>query len=182
MFNNWQKNDPLQYGYSGQMMHGNPFESYWNRGWGRNQPFPLSPIPNANWYSYQQQYPYFQQPYQPIPPAYQPNAPHPSYMTTASKQMDSEALFKNPLQPKEEQNPYQPNFQPMNGFPSFNPYPKQNTVINQPGGMQSILNSFKSQDGTVDFNKMMNTAGQMMSAVNQVTMLVKGLGGMFKFK
>jgi hypothetical protein len=50
----------------------------------------------------------------------------------------------------------------------------------QPGGMNSLMNSFKSQDGSVDFNKMMNTAGQMMNAVTQVTSLVKGLGGMFK--
>ncbi len=43
-----------------------------------------------------------------------------------------------------------------------------------------ILNSFKSQDGTVDINKMVNTAGQMMNAVTQVSSLVKGFGGMFK--
>ena len=50
----------------------------------------------------------------------------------------------------------------------------------QPGGIQSIMNSFKSQDGTVDVNKMVNTAGQMVNAVTQVSSLVKGLGGIFK--
>jgi hypothetical protein len=62
----------------------------------------------------------------------------------------------------------------------INPYPKLNIMPKQPGGMHSLINSFKSQDGSVDFNKMMNTAGQMMNAVTQVTSLVKGLGGMFK--
>ena len=68
----------------------------------------------------------------------------------------------------------------MNGYPMMNPYPKQNGNIKQPGGVQSILNSFKSQDGTVDVNKMVNTAGQMMNAVSQVSSIVKGFGGMFK--
>ncbi|WP_430755266.1 YppG family protein [Niallia circulans] len=42
------------------------------------------------------------------------------------------------------------------------------------------MNSFKSQDGSLDFNKMMDTAGMMMNAMNQVTGLVKGVGGIFK--
>lgn len=62
----------------------------------------------------------------------------------------------------------------------MNPYPKTNLMPKQPGGMQSLVNSFKSQDGSVDFNKMVNTAGQMMNAVSQMTSLVKGLGGIFK--
>ena len=73
-----------------------------------------------------------------------------------------------------------PTIQPMNGYPVMNPYPKQNAMPKQPGGMQSFINSFKSQDGSVDFNKMVNTAGQMMNAVTQVSSLVKGLGGIFK--
>jgi len=42
------------------------------------------------------------------------------------------------------------------------------------------MNSFKTQDGTFDVNKMVDTAGQMMNAVTQVSSMVKGLGGMFK--
>jgi hypothetical protein len=42
------------------------------------------------------------------------------------------------------------------------------------------MNSFKSQDGTVDVNKMVNTAGQMVNAVTQVSSIVKGIGGIFK--
>ncbi|AEH53575.1 conserved hypothetical protein [Heyndrickxia coagulans 2-6] len=41
------------------------------------------------------------------------------------------------------------------------------------------MNSFKSQDGSIDFNKMVNTAGQMINAINQVSSMVKGLGGLF---
>jgi len=68
----------------------------------------------------------------------------------------------------------------MNGHMVMNPYPKHNIIPKQNGGMQSLMNSFKSQDGSIDFNKMMNTAGQMMNAVTQVSSLVKGLGGIFK--
>ena len=91
----------------------------------------------------------------------------------------SQSIFQNPLQPPEES--YIPPYsQQMNPFQSANPYPKASFMGKQPSGLQSVMNSFKSQDGTIDFNKMMNTAGQMMNAVNQVSSMVKGLGGMFK--
>jgi hypothetical protein len=63
---------------------------------------------------------------------------------------------------------------------NYNPYPKMNTVPRPNGGLGTIMNSFKGQDGNIDINKMMNTAGQMMNAVSQVSAMVKGLGGMFK--
>lgn len=93
-------------------------------------------------------------------------------------QKDVQFLFQNPLQPKEEMmtNPYQH----MSGYPLMNPYPKQSFIPKPPGGFQSFMNSFKSQDGTLDLNKMINTAGQMMNAVSQVTSLVKSFGGIFK--
>lgn len=62
----------------------------------------------------------------------------------------------------------------------MNPYPKQSFIPQKQGGMKSFMNSFKSQDGSLDFNKMMDTAGMMMNAMNQVTGLVKGVGGIFK--
>ncbi len=99
--------------------------------------------------------------------------------TSHYSQKDSQFLFQNPLQPQDEMVHQKP-YMPMNGYPMMNPYPKQNAMPKQPGGMQSLVNSFKSQDGSVDFNKMVNTAGQMMNAVNQVSSLVKGFGGMFK--
>jgi hypothetical protein len=58
--------------------------------------------------------------------------------------------------------------------------PRPISQLNQAGYTNTIMNSFKSQDGSFDFNKVMNTAGQMMGTVNQVSSLVKGLGGMFK--
>ncbi|MFL6518387.1 MAG: YppG family protein, partial [Bacillus sp. (in: firmicutes)] len=86
---------------------------------------------------------------------------------------------QNPLQPQEKMI-QKPQYGPMNGYPVMNPYPKQSAIPKQPGGVQSIMNSFKSQDGPVDLNKMVNTAGQMMNAVSQVSSLVKGFGGIFK--
>ena len=62
----------------------------------------------------------------------------------------------------------------------MNPYPKQSFLPKQPSGVQSIMNSFKSQDGSLDLNKMMDTAGSMVNAVSQVSSMVKGLGGIIK--
>ncbi|WP_368086638.1 YppG family protein [Bacillus sp. cl95] len=88
-------------------------------------------------------------------------------------------MFQNPLQPQDDLlHPYYQHHQkPVS---NANPYPKQATMNKQGSSGKSILNSFKSQDGSVDLNKMMDTAGQMMNAVNQVSSLVKGLGSMFK--
>lgn len=91
----------------------------------------------------------------------------------------SEAVLQNPLQQPEI--PYQNQFAygPYNQ-PFSHPYPKQSTIPRPPSGMKSIMNSFKTQDGTFDVNKMVDTAGQMVNAVSQVSSMVKGLGGMFK--
>lgn len=85
------------------------------------------------------------------------------------------SVFQNPLEPKD---PYGQN---MNTYQmNYNPYPKTNMIPRPNGGLGNIMNSFKGQDGNIDLNKMMNTAGQMMNAVSQVSAMVKGLGGMFK--
>ncbi|WP_052342812.1 YppG family protein [Bacillus sp. EB01] len=101
---------------------------------------------------------------------------------TQQNRPGSHFLFQNPLDPGG-QNGFFGNSQPMQqmGFPpQFNPYPKGQFVQKTPGAMQSILGSFKSQDGTLDINKMVNTAGQMVSTVSQASALLKGLGGVFK--
>ncbi|WP_421379149.1 YppG family protein [Bacillus salacetis] len=91
----------------------------------------------------------------------------------------SNQYFQNPLQPEETSYYQQGNFNEYQGL--TNPYPKGSFMVKpQSSGMGTIMNSFKSQDGSLDFNKMVNTAGQMMSAVNQVSSMVKGLGGIFK--
>ncbi|MCP3738775.1 YppG family protein [Rossellomorea sp. BNER] len=124
------------------------------------QPFPQGALPPAN-QSYSNQMPFQQQ--------HEAHYQQPQY-------------FQNPLQ-SEEIDPYSNGgFQQNQNNQHFaNPYPKANFMKKQTSsGIGSVMNSFKSQDGSVDFNKMMNTAGQMMSAVNQVSSMVKGLGGIFK--
>ncbi|WP_256218256.1 YppG family protein [Bacillus sp. MUM 116] len=179
MYGNYRPNPYFNYGLPGQRKPG------WSVDFGRNnqvmsfnQPFPYPPpIQNYDWNQYQQQNPY-------LPKMVAQNYNQGMFqqqMPISNQQFsqkDSQFLFQNPLQPQEKKVPNQ--YMPMNGYPMMNPYPKQNMLPKQPGGMKSIMNSFKSQDGTVDLNKMMNTAGQMVNAVNQVSTLVKGLGGMFK--
>ncbi|MFJ5757768.1 YppG family protein [Neobacillus sp. NPDC093182] len=186
MYGRNRSNYYINHGYSGQMNYRNP--GYYPPNFQpvpRNQPYQYQAVQSMEWYPYQQQNPYFQQNYQ---PSYQPFDS--SYQSGGKlTQMpnttghyppkDAQFLFQNPLQPKEQIPPNQ-YMQQMNGYSVMNPYPKPNAMIKQPGGIQSLMNSFKSQDGTVDVNKMVNTAGQVVSAVTQVSSLVKGLGGIFK--
>ena len=51
---------------------------------------------------------------------------------------------------------------------------------NQGGNISSVLNQFKTQEGSIDFNKMIDTAGMMLNSMNQVSNLVKGVGSIFK--
>lgn len=184
MFGEKKTNDPNNYGYSGQMMHEVPMNFQWNQQlMYRNQMNPYqSPPQNYDWHPYQQQGFYYPQPFQPYGDQNYQQGYGPQNMSQSKQpypQKDSNFLFQNPLQPKDEM--IQPQYMPpMNGYPMMNPYPKQSVMPKQSGGMQTFMNSFKSQDGSVDFNKMMNTAGQMMTAVNQVSSLVKGFGGIFK--
>ncbi|MEH7010411.1 YppG family protein [Neobacillus niacini] len=186
MYGRNRSNYYLNYGYSGQMNYRSP--GYYPSNFQpvpRNQPYHYQAAQSMEWYPYQQPNPYFQQSYQPPYPPYES-----TYQTSGIPQQmpnttghyppkDAQFLFQNPLQPKEEKipNQYMPQ---MNGYTGMNPYPKPNGMLKQPGGIQTLMNSFKSQDGTVDVNKMVNTAGQMVNAVTQVSSLVKGLGGIFK--
>jgi YppG-like protein len=88
-------------------------------------------------------------------------------------------IFQNPLDMPQE-NSYQNQQYNMQQNTYMNPYPKQSFLQKKPSGVQSIMNSFKGQDGSLDFNKMMDTAGSMMNAFSQVSNMVKGVGGMFK--
>ncbi|MGE7764793.1 YppG family protein [Peribacillus sp. NPDC096540] len=81
--------------------------------------------------------------------------------------------FANPLQPAKRP--------PQSQQQAHNPYPKQQFMQKQqPSGIKSVMNQFKTQDGSMDITKMMNTAGQMMNTVSQVSSMVKGVGGFFK--
>lgn len=66
-------------------------------------------------------------------------------------------------------------------YSSPNPYPlPYGHPYPSPNGIHSFMTQFKSQDGKIDFNKMMNSAGQLVGAVNQLSSLVKGLSQAFK--
>ena len=110
-------------------------------------------------------------------PNYEGNYFHPQNAYKNS----SQNIFQNPLNyydTPEQLNGNYGHTHMQQGF--MNPYPKQSFMPKKQGNMKSFMNSFKSQDGSIDFNKMMDTAGMMMSAMNQVTGLVKGVGGIFK--
>jgi hypothetical protein len=174
MFRNRRQNY-FHHGYPGQM-------AYWNQQAieQRTQYNHYPNLPQNYGLPYQQQGIFYPPSYQGYGQTPQSGFPQPQngFPNQTYPQQGSQFLFSNPLQPKE--NMMQQQYMPVNGYPVMNPYPKQNVIQKQPGGMQSLMNSFKSQDGSVDFNKMMSTAGQMANAVTQVSSLVKGLGGMFK--
>ena len=85
----------------------------------------------------------------------------------------------------------------MNSYPGYSPYGNQAPYSSpyptpyptpypigsgqvKAKGTGGILNQFKKKDGSYDINKMMDTAGQMVGAVNQVNSIVKGLTKTFK--
>lgn len=112
--------------------------------------------PNGNQQYGNQQY---GNPYQ----SYQPGWPEQGYYPNGASPQQG-------IQP----NPFQAN-------PFIQQPFQQNVVQNkQSSGFGNVLNQFKSQNGSVDINKMMSTAGQMVSAVNQFSGIIKGIGGIFK--
>lgn len=76
--------------------------------------------------------------------------------------------------------PYPTPYSASTQYPT--PYPLQQNQFSQvtPTGVQSIMAQFKNKDGTYNVDKMMNTAGQMIGAVNQISSMVKGLSKTFK--
>jgi hypothetical protein len=141
-------------------------------------PFPFPP-PEGNQSWYHNQYP-MQMNADYFPNAYPMNQNQLySGRPNSMNQGFSQSVFQNPLQPVEQPYPQYYPQQFQNGV-SFNQYPNHAVMPKQPNGMKTIMNSFKAQDGSVDINKMVNTAGQMMNAVTQVSSMIKGLGGMLK--
>ncbi|MBS4176600.1 YppG family protein [Lederbergia citrea] len=157
-----------------------------------------SGLPYQSQYQHQMppaHYPYAMQPYQfggmpsyPMPPMPHFPPPYPNgmqqyhpYLEQGPMQNGGEKqgshLFHNPLQP-DDGYMYE-KFGNQLGYP--NAYPKPPNVPKTVGNnFGSVLNSFKSQNGSLDFNKMINTTGQLVNAVNQVSGMFKGLGGLFK--
>lgn len=153
--------------------------------------YPMAPYqgnPQWNWTPPFSQgmpeYPYYSSAQIPVTPQIPMNMNSPSIFEQSQSNYPNQmqSLFKNPLQPVEEPKMMYQNQYPVNGIPNMNQnaYPKQSFIPKQSSGINTIMNSFKSQDGSLDFNKMFDTAGQMMNAVTQVSTMVKGLGGIFK--
>ncbi|NTU25365.1 hypothetical protein HPX95_04020 [Bacillus tequilensis] len=90
-----------------------------------------------------------------------------------------------PQQHYGQQDYYQP-YAPIQSMPPMqppvfsNPYPIPQPNQQQPSQFQSIMSQFKKANGQFDFNKMMDTTGQVMSAMNQVGSLIKGFTSFFK--
>ncbi|MFD1707167.1 YppG family protein [Siminovitchia sediminis] len=111
--------------------------------------------------------------YPPFPPVSYSQQPYPGGKGGSHI---SNQLFHNPLQKEEDiESGYQYHGGFVHPYPLPGPLPKM-----QSSYMSQFLNSFKSQSGSLDLNKMMDTAGQMMNALTQVSNMAKGLGGLFK--
>ncbi|MEW9501864.1 YppG family protein [Jeotgalibacillus marinus] len=68
----------------------------------------------------------------------------------------------------------------LHGRPGVNPYKVQSGFQGQQENQHaSWLDVFKTEKGQVDVNKVMSTAGQMMSTAQQFGSLVKGIGSFF---
>lgn len=139
---------------------------------------PYFHVPNMNPYLNQQSFPVANPNFQ-ATQGY-PNSPMPVQYPQQSSYSPAQTIFQNPLQVQEDYYGQQQNSYQQNTFPMMNPYPKASFIQKPPSGVKSVMNSFKAQDGSLDLNKMVDTAGQMMNAVSQVSSVVKGLGGMFK--
>lgn len=61
--------------------------------------------------------------------------------------------------------------------PAF-PYPTKKKMKKEHTN-PTIMSQFKASDGNYDINKMLNTAGTMVNTMNQITGMVKQVGGFF---
>lgn len=81
-------------------------------------------------------------------------------------------------------NPLHPIYSPMQQIPaSF--MTNSNNLLSFPqpnikSPMDSFIQTFKNKDGSLDFNKMFSTAGQLMGTINQFSTLIKGFSQIFK--
>jgi hypothetical protein len=154
-----------------QTTSGYPYLAHYHAN--QSQPYGMLPYGQSNpiFHHYAHSYPY--QSYQSLNAENAVN----SYVHSANPnhppaKANSSDLFENPLQPKKHTAPPQMNY--------LHPYPKVTLMKPASGGFHTIINSFKNQDGTLDMNKMIDTAGQMMAVMNQFSSVVKGFGSVFK--
>jgi YppG-like protein len=162
------------FGYQSMPYHSNKFINSEIR----QHPYPvmqgMNGVQQQNWDPYMN--PYFTQNNQPI----QGYPQQQSMFQPSTNTPYSQMVFQNPLQPPEESYAQKQPYMQPNNYPYMNPYPKGSFITKPPSGVKTVLNSFKAQDGSLDINKMVDTAGQMINAVSQVSSVVKGFGGMFK--
>lgn len=180
MFGRRNKRYTYQPQFWENQLHQDPSNWYENhQGLNRQQPLPQQ-YANPYWNAMQGYWvnPYLPNGYAATNQGIQATSQWNQHFMNDSKKNYYKMLFQNPLQPEDDPIYGYYNHQP--DYPNFNPYPQQAFMPKQPSGLQSLMNSFKSQDGSLDINKMVDTAGQMVNAVTQVSSLVKGLGGMFK--
>ncbi len=148
----------------------------------RNAPFFYRPVQQPMFYQSQQNVPYmnysFNRPYQEIQMPMQQNL----FQMPSAYQVQQQIP-----QPMQQQMLQQPTFYPPNrplaqqlgGMgPSF-PYPKQTQGQKSTSQIPNIFSQFKSADGNYDINKMINTAGTAVNTMNQITGLIKQMGGFF---
>ncbi|APH04646.1 hypothetical protein A9C19_07725 [Bacillus weihaiensis] len=140
---------------------------------------------------YQQQYPYFERRTRRQQTQYSPYLSYGNYQPYLDQSQGVQQnpyYFQHPYQEQQNQvfhhQPYVPFNSPTKNYmaqPFPTPYPKPTPYMKQqPSGFQTVISQFKKSDGQLDFDKMMNTAGQMMNAVNQMGGLFKGVTSMFK--
>lgn len=73
-----------------------------------------------------------------------------------------------------------PTQQTTASYGPFSPYPQnKKNQQKQTSQFNNFMSQFKNNDGGMDINKMMNTAGTMMNAFNQLGGLAKQVGGFF---
>ncbi|WP_017473803.1 YppG family protein [Amphibacillus jilinensis] len=61
------------------------------------------------------------------------------------------------------------------------PIPQQGTAMGQqPQSNKGVMGYFQNNEGQLDFDKVLNTAGQVANTYQQFTPIVKGIGSFFK--
>ena len=136
-----------------QQIHGS-HPQYWNT---YHHPYPTdASLQYGNPYYFQTPQGYTQQ-QQPNNQHLQQPTNHPSY---------TDIVFQNPLLASDEKTNFLLKSSVFKSKSILSPIPqKASFLAKPPSGVQSVLNSFKSQDGTLDVNEMVDTAGQMVNAV-----------------
>lgn len=107
--------------------------------------------------------------YLPIVPNVSPNfygTNHPPYFSHST--MDVKSMLENPLHPI------------YTNSPHVYPNPPQVPPAGNAFGENPIVQAFKTENGSFDFQKIINTANQLLGTLQQTSSLLKGIGQFFK--